>query len=47
MRPNYINHPDVLHECSAHFSAVLELCTYAVVELHLNHKVYLYHQTKQ
>jgi hypothetical protein len=40
-------HPDVLHECSANFSAVLELCTYAVVELHLSHKVYVYHQTQQ
>ena len=46
MRPDYIEHPDVLHECSAH-SAALELCTYAVVSLHLSHTVYLYHQMKQ
>jgi len=31
----------------AHLSAVLELCTHAVVEMHLNHNVYLYHQMMQ
>ena len=41
-RLDYIKHSDVLHECSAHFSNVLDFCTYAMMEVHLSHKVYLY-----
>ncbi len=47
MRPNYIKHPDMLALVYAHLSAVLELGTYAMVAMHITHKVYLYRPMKQ
>ena len=38
----YLYHSHMRHECSAQFSAVLELCNHTVVEMHLSLKVYLH-----